>query len=52
MRTNGLARDAPNVPKAVPKDAPGFSKDRGPPISDNTRAAGVHKLYGTPCGPA
>lgn len=37
-----------NVPKVALKDAPGFSKDRWPTMSDKTWAGGVHKFYGTP----
>ena len=37
-----------NVSKIALKDAPGFSKDRWPSMSDKKWASGVHKFYDTP----
>lgn len=37
-----------DVTKDALKDAPGFSKDRWPSMSDKTWADGLHTFYGTP----
>ncbi len=37
-----------SVHKAALKEAPGFSKDHWPKMSDRAWATGVHKFYGTP----
>jgi sporulation protein YlmC with PRC-barrel domain len=37
-----------SVHKAALKEAPGFSKNHWPKMSDRTWASGVHKFYGTP----
>lgn len=37
-----------NVSKDALKEAPGFSKEHWPSMSDATWAGGVHKFYGTP----
>lgn len=44
----GHKRFTLNVPKAALKDAPGFSKDRWPSMSDKKWASSVHKFYDTP----
>jgi sporulation protein YlmC with PRC-barrel domain len=44
----GNKRFSLNVNKDALKDAPGFSKDRWPSMTDPSWAGGVHSFYGTP----